>query len=56
MKMIRIKKSVINQAASAANVKPCEFVSKIRSISLGRKVCAHLVKETSDGHLVFCCQ
>ncbi len=55
MKNLKIKKSTIIAASKAAKLTPENFVSRIRSISLGRRVCAHLISETPDGYMVFRC-
>lgn len=44
MKTITIKTSTINSAAESAGMTAEKFISTMRSISLGRKVCAHLVR------------
>lgn len=43
-KIIKIKTRTINLAAIAAGMSAEDFVGEMRSISLGRKVCAHFVK------------
>lgn len=54
MKTIRIETKTINAAAKSAGMTAENFVSTIRSISLGRKVCAHFLK--NDGAFsVFVC-
>ena len=41
MKTIRIETHIVNAAAEADGITAEEFVSRIRSLSIGRKVCAH---------------
>lgn len=54
-KTIRILTSTINDAAIAAGMSTENFVSRMRTISLGRKVCAHFQK--FDGkYSVFICK
>lgn len=54
MKKIRIKTSVINSAAKSSGMTAENFVGKMRSLSLGREVCAHF--EKFDGEFsVFIC-
>lgn len=55
MKIIRIKTVIVNAAASVDGITAAEYVGRIRSISLGRKVCAHL-KETDGEYSVFVCE
>lgn len=54
MKTIRIKTSIVNKAAADLGITPEKFVSKMRSLSLGREVCAHLTK-TQGAFSVFSC-
>lgn len=55
MKIIRIDTNTINRAAKEAGMSAENFVSRIRSISLGRKVCAHFI-EHRNGNSIFSCQ
>lgn len=41
---IRINTKIITKAARDAGMSPEKFVGRIRSISLGREVCAHLLR------------
>ena len=54
MKTIKIETSTINAAAESAGMTAEKFVSEMRSISLGRKVCAHLQK-VDGAFSVFVC-
>ena len=54
MKTIKIKTSVVNAAARESGMTAAEFVSKIRSLSLGRKVCAHLERIEGEYSLFIC--
>ena len=54
MKTIKIKTSVVNAAARESGMSAVEFVSMIRSLSLGRKVCAHLERIEGDYSLFIC--
>lgn len=54
MKTIRIKTAIVNAAARESGMSAVEFVSKIRSISLGREVCAHLARVEGE-YSVFVC-
>lgn len=54
-KTIRILTATINTAADSAGMTPENFVSRMRSISLGHKVCAHFQK--FDGaYSIFICK
>ena len=55
MKLITLKTSEIAKAAASAGTTPEKFVSVIRSKSLGRRVCAHLIK-TIGSCSVFKCR
>jgi hypothetical protein len=55
MKTIKIKTSIVDAAARESGMTAVEFVSRIRSLSLGRKVCAHL-KCINGAYSVFICQ
>ena len=54
MKTIRIKTKTINAAAESAGMTVENFVSTMRSISLGRKVCAHFLKHEGDFSIFIC--
>ena len=54
MKIIKIKTSIINAAAESAGMTAEDFVSKIRSLSVGREVCAHF-KKNDGAYSVFIC-
>ena len=54
MKTIKLQTKMIEAAADAAGTTPEKFVSQIRSISLGRKVCAHLEKQDGDFSFFIC--
>lgn len=43
-KIIKLETKVLEAAAKSAGVSPEKFVSEARSISSGRKVCAHFIK------------
>ena len=45
LKVIKLKTSDLSKAAKAAGTSPEKFVSDIRSKSLGREVCAHLLRK-----------
>lgn len=53
MKEIRINAELVKTVAKAKGFTPEEYVSRLCSISSGRKVCAHLVREM-DGTAIFC--
>ena len=53
--IIRIKSAIVNAAAIADGITAVEFVSRIRSISLGREVCAHF-KGVEGDFSVFVCE
>ena len=53
--IIRIKSAIVNAAAVADGITASEFVSRIRSISLGREVCAHFSGVEGD-YSVFVCE
>lgn len=54
-KEIRIKTEMINKAARDAGMTPEKFIGRMRSISLGRAVCAHYSR-TEGPVSVFVCQ
>ena len=53
-KTIRIKTSVINAAAESAGMTAENFIGKMRSLSLGREVCAHFQKTEGDTSVFVC--
>ena len=53
--IIRIKTAIVNAAAGEDGITAVEFVSRIRSISLGREVCAHF-KGVEGDFSVFVCE
>jgi hypothetical protein len=53
-KEIRIETVLIENAAREAGMTPEKFVSRIRSISLGREVCAHLVRIDGPESIYVC--
>ena len=53
-KEIRIETVLIENAAREAGMTPEKFVSRIRSISLGREVCAHLVRVDGPESIFVC--
>jgi len=55
MKTIKLKTTTINDAAKEAGMTTENFVGMIRSVSLGRKVCAHF-KGFEGAYSVFVCQ
>lgn len=55
MKRISIDTKAVNAAAAERGCTPEEYVARLRSISLGRKVCAHL-ERTSGRKSIFCVQ
>jgi len=55
LKVIKLKTSDLSKAAEAAGTSPEKFVSDIRSKSLGREVCAHLLRK-EGAYSVFLCQ
>ena len=54
MHTIKIKTEIITRAAESCGLTPEGYVSRMRSISLGRKVCAHF-KRTEGSFSVFVC-
>lgn len=48
MSTIKIKTSVIERAAEIAKTTPEKFISESRSVSCGRKVCAHFERIEGD--------
>jgi hypothetical protein len=46
--IIKLKTSTIAAAAKAAGVPAAKFVAEIRSISLGREMCAHFEREEGE--------
>ena len=54
MKTIKIETATINKAAAECGTTPEGYVSAMRSLSLGRKVCAHF-KRTEGPMSVFVC-
>ena len=52
---IRLRTKIIEAAAKSANLTPEEFVAEIRSISSGRRVCAHLLRIEGE-YSFFSCQ
>jgi len=55
MKTIRLKTDTINDAANEAGMSTEKFVSMIRSVSCGRKVCAHFIK-FEGAYSIFVCR
>ena len=55
MKTLKLKTTELAKAARDAGTTPEKFICRIRSKSLGRKVCAHFVK-TCGEYSVFKCQ
>lgn len=53
MKKIRINTRTVNAAAAERGCKPEEYIARLRSISCGRKVCAHFVR-TEGKDSIFC--
>lgn len=54
MKRITIDRTTIESAAKSAGMTPEKFVGTMRSISLGRRVCAHLLKVTGSSMTFVC--
>ena len=48
MREIKVKTLLIEQAAKIAKTTPEKFVGDSRSVSCGRKVCAHFTKKEGD--------
>ena len=54
MKTIKIDTETINKAAAECGTTPEGYISEIRSLSLGRKVCAHF-KRIEGAMSIFVC-
>ena len=53
MKKVSIDTKTVNAAAAERGFTPEEYVARLRSISCGRKVCAHLERKAGRKS-VFC--
>lgn len=53
MKAIAINTMSVNLAAEERGLSAEEYVSRITTISYGRKVCAHLIAEGVNGKSIF---
>lgn len=54
MKEIKLDTKTINIAAQKAGTTPEKFVSMVRSISSGHKVCAHFSRTEGDLSVFIC--